>query len=214
MSTFETVPYKITIRKDSPKNCLFLKPTKMDSFRKPSANKKRSNETEVKTIRLKFEGVIGLREIILNELQSLYYTEKALLKAFPKMIKNACSFELIEAITIHFEETKQQVIRIEDAFLALNKNPTLKRCQAVEQLIQDVENTIENTKFGTIRDAGILLSLQKIEHYEIAAYSILSTYAENSNENAIAELLAISLNEEKVAELRLEKISNSIRFDS
>jgi ferritin-like metal-binding protein YciE len=98
--------------------------------------------------------------------------------------------------------------------LALNTNPTLQRCQAIEQLIQDVESTIENTKFGTIRDAGILLSLQKIEHYEIAAYSILSTYAESSNENAIAELLAISLNEEKVTELRLEKISNSIRFDS
>ena len=186
----------------------------MDSFRKPSANKRRGDENEIKTIRLKFDGIVGLREVILKELQSLYYVEKALLKAFPKMIKNAYSFELIEAITIHFEETKQQVIRIEDSFLALNTNPTLQRCQAIEQLIQDVESTIENTKFGTIRDAGILLSLQKIEHYEIAAYSILSTYAESSNENAIAELLAISLNEEKVTELRLEKISNSIRFDS
>lgn len=186
----------------------------MDSFRKPSANKRRVDENEIKTIRLKFDGIIGLREVILNELQSLYYVEKALLKAFPKMIKNACSFELIEAITLHFEETKQQVIRLEDAFLALNENPKLKRCQAIEQLINDVDCTIENTKFGAIRDAGILLSLQKIEHYEIATYSILSTYAESSNENAIAELLAISLNEEKVTELRLEKISNSIRFDS
>jgi hypothetical protein len=64
----------------------------MDSFRKPSANKRRVDENEIKTIRLKFDGIIGLREVILNELQSLYYVEKALLKAFPKMIKNACSF--------------------------------------------------------------------------------------------------------------------------
>lgn len=202
------------MQKDSPQNCLFEKPTKMYSFRKPSANRKRGNEDEVKTIRLKFDGIAGLREVILNELKSLYYVEKALLKAFPKMIKNACSFELIEALTLHFEETKLHVIRIEDSFLALNTHPTLHRCQAIEQLIQDVESTIENTKFGTIRDAGILLSLQKIEHYEIATYSILSTYAKNSDEHAIAELLAISLNDEKVTELRLEKISNSIRFDS
>ena len=146
MATFETSPYKTiityyNIRKRLPQKLSFFEKNllKMDSFRKPSANKRRVDENEIKTIRLKFDGIIGLREVILNELQSLYYVEKALLKAFPKMIKNACSFELIEAITLHFEETKQQVIRLEDAFLALNENPKLLRCQAIEQLINDVD---------------------------------------------------------------------------
>ena len=96
----------------------------------------------------------------------------------------------------------------------MDENPILQRCKAIECLIDDIDKFIEDTKFGTVRDAGIIVSLHKIEHYEIATYSILSTFAENINEPIVSELLAQSLNEEKVTELRLSKISNSIRFDS
>lgn len=184
----------------------------MNSARKHIENKNHTLENKVKSIRFKSDGETGLRDLLLNELRTMYYHEKALLKAFPKIIKNSCSFELIEAITKHFEETKLQIIRLEDTFIALNENPILNRCQAIECLIQDIDNYIEDTKFGIIRDAGIILALHKIEHYEIAAYTILSTFAENINEKAVCELLAQSLNEEKIAELRLAKISNTIRF--
>lgn len=185
----------------------------MDAARKYTQKNNFLSESDVKSIKPKFNGAIGLRELILNELKSLYYVEKALLKAFPKMIKNSCSFELIEAITIHFEETKTHVIRLEDIFLVLNENPILQRCLAIENLIQDIDTIIDETKFGSVRDAGIVLTLHKIEHYEIATYSILATFVENIDENSIAELLDLSLNEEKVTELRLEKIANSIRFE-
>lgn len=169
-------------------------------------------ENDFRSIKFKFSGTTQISELLLNEIKSLYYIEKALLKAFPKIIKNACSFELIEAITIHYEETKNHIIRLEDVFLCSNENPLLQRNHAIECLINEIDSVIDNTKFGNVRDAGIVLALSKIEHYEIATYNILSTYAATINENAIAELLAESLNEEKITELRLNKIADAIQF--
>ena len=170
------------------------------------------NFEDVRPHKHRFDGESGLRELFFNELKTIYYVEKALLKAFPKIIKNACSFELIEAITIHQEETKLQVIRLEDSFAWLNESPILERCVAVEAMLENIDLVIEDTKFGMVRDAGIVIGLNRIEHHEIAAYEIMTTYAENLNENNIAALLFESVNEEKVAHLRLAKISQTIRF--
>jgi ferritin-like metal-binding protein YciE len=128
------------------------------------------------------------------------------------MIKNACTFELIEAITMHLEDTKKQIIRIEDTFSTMEENPILHRCEAIECMLQEIDDIVEVTKFGMVRDAGIVLALQKIEHYKMATYSILSTYAENLEEETVQLLLEQSLNEEKIAELRLAKIATSIKF--
>lgn len=186
----------------------------MDAAKKYPQRNDVVNENDLRFIKSKFNGTTQIRELLLNEIKSLYYIEKVLLKAFPKMIKNACSFELIEAITIHYEETKNHILRLEDAFLCFNENPTLQRNQAIECLIDEIDSIVDHTKFGSVRDAGIILNLSKIEHYEIATYNVLSTYAATINENAIAELLAVSLNEEKVTELRLNKIADAIRFET
>ena len=169
-------------------------------------------EHEVKPVRSKIDGVAGLRELLTHELRAMYFVEKALVKAFPKMIKNACTFELIEAVTIHLEDTKKQIIRIEDTFVALTENPILERCKIIECMLEEIDDIVEVTKFGIVRDAGIVLALQRIEHFEIATYSILATYAENLKEDGIHHLLAQSLNEEKIAELRLAKIAQTIQF--
>ena len=184
----------------------------MENARKPIENDNPNFENEIKPVKIKYDGASGLRDLLLHELKSMYYTEKVLVKAFPKMIKNACTYELIEAITIHLEDTKKQIIRIEDTFTTMEERPILQRCEAIEWMLKEIDDIVEVTKFGTVRDAGIVLALHKIEHFEISTYSILATYAENLKEETIQHLLEESLNEEKIAELRLSKIATSIQF--
>jgi ferritin-like metal-binding protein YciE len=185
----------------------------MDTARKNLENIE-VNFENVKPSKNRFDGESGLRDLLYNELKSLYYVEKTLSKVFPKLIKNSCSFELIEAITIHQEETKLQVIRLEDVFALLGENPILERCLTIESMLENIDTNIEDTKFGTVRDAGIVLGLHQIEHYEIATYGTLATFAENLNELKVAELLSETINEEKIAQLRLAKIANTIRYYS
>lgn len=166
----------------------------------------------VRPTKHRFDGESGLRELLTIELKSLYGAEKTLLRAFPKLIKNSCSFDLIEALTIHHEESKLQVIRLEDVFAILSEEPQVEKSLAIESLVESLEINIEDTKFGTVRDAGIILGMSQIEQFEIATYSILATYAENLKEMQIAQLLSDSINEEKVAQLRLAKIANTVRF--
>lgn len=184
----------------------------MENARKSIENDNPNFENEIKPVKIKYDGASGLRDLLLHELKSMYYTEKVLVKAFPKMIKNACTYELIEAITIHLEDTKKQIIRIEDTFTTMEERPILQHCEAIEWMLKEIDDIVEVTKFGTVRDAGIVLALHKIEHFEISTYSILATYAENLKEETIQHLLEESLNEEKIAELRLSKIATSIQF--
>ena len=185
---------------------------KMENARKPTENHNSDYEHDQRPVRHKFDGEAGLRDLLLHELKSMYYTEKLLTKAFPKMIKHSCTYELIEAITLHAEDTKRQIIRIEDTFSVLDENPILQRSEAIENILQEIDDIIEAAKFGIVRDAGIILALHKIEHYEIATYSIMATYAENLKEFDIFNLFSESLNEEKVAQMRLAKIANTIQF--
>ncbi len=184
----------------------------MENARKPIENYNPSCENEIKPVRIKYDGPTGLRDLLLHEVKSIYYIEKMLIKSFPKMIKHACNYELIEAITIHLADTKRQVIRLEDTFATMEEPPILDRSEAIECMLQEIDDIVEVTKFGMVRDAGIVLALHKIEHYEIATYSILSTYAENLNAIKIQVLMDESLNEEKIAEMRLAKIAKSIQF--
>ncbi len=186
----------------------------MENARKPTENEPASFENELRFIKPKFDGETGLRDLLLKELKSMYYVEKVVSKAFPKLIKNACNYELIEAISIHQEDTKNQISRIEIAFDSLHEIATFERCEAIEFMIAELDTIIDATKFGMIRDAGMILSLHKIEHYEIASYSILTVYAENLKENGLLELLEKSLNEEKIAQMRLAKIASTIQFYS
>lgn len=184
----------------------------MENARKYDANFPRKKENEIKSIKPKFQGEAGLRDLFLRELKSMYYVEKVVAKSFPKIIKNACNFELIEAIQLHQEEAQKQVQRIEESFDLLQENAVISQCIAIDGMVSELDIMIEVTKFGLVRDAGIILSLHKIEHYEIASYSILTVYAENLKEPKLFELFEKSLNEEKVAQMRLTKIANTIQF--
>ncbi|MEO8960610.1 MAG: ferritin-like domain-containing protein [Ginsengibacter sp.] len=151
----------------------------------------------------------GLRELFEDELKDIYWAEKALTKAIPKMIKNATSEELISALEDHLEVTKGQVERCEQAFEILGKVARAKKCEAMEGLIKEAQEIMESTEEGVVRDAGIISAAQKVEHYEIASYGTLRAFAKILGENEVADLLEQTLNEEKEADQSLTSIAES-----
>ena len=169
-------------------------------------------ENDLKYPKLKSKGTLGFCDLMLNEVKFMYDVKKTGLKSFPKIIKNACSFELIEAITKHFEVSKKQLIRLEDVFTILEENPVPENCNSMKSLVRKVGDVTENTKFGTIRDAGIILAFHKIVLFEISAYTILSAFAQIIDEQQIIDLIEESLNESKVTELRLIKILSYLQL--
>jgi ferritin-like metal-binding protein YciE len=151
----------------------------------------------------------GLRSLFEDELKDIYWAEKALTKAIPKMIKKATSEELIEALEDHLEVTKGHVERCEQAFEILGKPARAKKCEAMEGLTKEAEEIMESTEEGVVRDAGIISAAQKVEHYEIASYGTLCAFAKTLGENEVADLLEQTLNEEKEADQTLTTIAES-----
>lgn len=164
---------------------------------------------KAKTIKASSDAAQGLRELFENQLKDLYWAEKALTKAMPKVIKNATSQELIDALTYHVQVTVKQVKRLEDVFESLDTKPEAEKCEAMEGLIKESEDIMESTEEGVVRDAGIISAVQKIEHYEIASYGTLRSFAEILGENEAASLLEETLNEEKDADIKLSEIAES-----
>jgi ferritin-like metal-binding protein YciE len=151
----------------------------------------------------------GLHEFFVDGLKDIYWAEKALTKAIPKMIKNATSPDLIQALTNHLEETEGQVTRLEDVFESVDEKAEAKKCDAMEGLIKEAEGIMTETDKGTMRDAGIIAAGQKVEHYEIATYGTLAAYAGILGLDEAKSLLAESLAEEKAADEKLTEITHS-----
>lgn len=151
----------------------------------------------------------GLRSLFEDELKDIYWAEKALTKAIPKMIKNATSKELIEALEDHLEVTINHVARCEQVFEILGKAARAKKCEAMEGLTKEAEEIMSSTEEGVVRDAGIISAAQKVEHYEIASYGTLCAFAKTLGEDEVADLLEQTLNEEKEADQTLTSIAES-----
>lgn len=151
----------------------------------------------------------GLRALFINSLKDIYWAEKALTKAIPKMIKNASSEDLKEALTEHLEATNEHVLRLEEVFSVIGEKTTAKKCEAMESLIKEAEQIMEETESGAVRDAGIIAAGQKVEHYEIAAYGTLCAFAKVLNEEDAMALLEDTLDEEKEADIRLSEIAEA-----
>ena len=157
----------------------------------------------------------GLRQLFVDSLKDIYWAEKALVKALPKMAKNATNENLILAINEHFEVTKEQVIRLEEVFSVIGEKAVAKKCDAMEGLLKEGEGILEETEPGSVRDAGIIAASQKIEHYEIATYGTLAAFAKTLGEEEAVALLEETLAEEKEADVTLtEAAYNTINFDA
>jgi ferritin-like metal-binding protein YciE len=156
-----------------------------------------------------------LRELFIDELKDIVYAERALVKALPKMAKNATEPKLVAAIEEHVAVTEGQVERLEKIFDLLGESNRGKKCDAMEGLIKEGESIMEETEAGPVRDAGIISASQKIEHYEIASYGTLAAFAKTLGENEVAALLEETLAEEKQADALLtESAYNAINFEA
>lgn len=144
-----------------------------------------------------------------KELKDIYWAEKALTKAIPKMVKKATSTELVDALETHLEETEEHVARLEEVFSKLGKSATARKCESMEGLIKEAEEITQETEEGVLRDAAIIASAQKIEHYEIAAYGTLRTFAKRLELDEIVGLLDQTLAEEKHADEKLTNVAES-----
>lgn len=149
-------------------------------------------------------------EFFVDELKDIYWAEKHLVKALPKMKKAATSPELAEAFNKHTEETNTHIATLEQVFALLEEKAQAKKCDAMEGLLKEAEGIIEDTDEGSmVRDAGLILAAQKVEHYEIATYGTLVVFAKNMGHNEVAELLQSTLDNEKATDVALTTVAEN-----
>jgi len=150
--------------------------------------------------------VASLREHVVEELNDLLNAEHQLIEALPEMQKKASKRELKAAFKSHLAETRGHAKRIEQALKLLSEEPSEKTCDAMKGLLEEGGELMEGSE-GALRDAMMITAAQKVEHYEIATYGTIRTYAEILGEKAVARLMALTLKEEKAADKKLTVIA-------
>ncbi len=149
-----------------------------------------------------------LQELFLDSLKDIYWAEKSLTKALPKLAKAATSPELKQAFEEHGVETEGQIGRLEQVFEILGKKAQGVKCEAMEGLTKEADSLIKETKKGSkTRDVALIMAAQKVEHYEIATYGSLATLAAQSGLSEAKELFGQTLQEEKNADSKLTQLA-------
>lgn len=172
--------------------------------------KKKSRTTQKSGTNGAAKGNTQLEKFFLDSVKDIYWAEKALTKALPKMQKAATTEELKSAIGTHIVETKEQVSRLEQVFQLLEKKAQAKKCDAMEGLLKEGESIVEETEDGSMtRDVAIIMASQKVEHYEIATYGSLVQLARTMGNDEIADILETTLEEEKETDQILSGIAES-----
>ncbi len=157
-----------------------------------------------------------LEKFFTDSLKDLYWAEKHLIKALPKMQKAATTEELKSAFGEHLTQTEEHVCRLEKVFEILGKKPQAKKCDAMEGLLKEGDSIVEETEAGSMtRDAAIIMAAQKVEHYEIASYGGMVQLAKTMGMDEAADILAMTLEEEKETDQGLSEIAeNSINWEA
>lgn len=148
-----------------------------------------------------------LKDLYLDELKDTYDAEQQLMKALPKMAKEASNEELRAAFEQHLDQTQTQIERLEQIFEELGEKPKGKKCEAMKGLLEEAKSMMEDAGDKDVADAAMIGSAQKVEHYEIAAYGTLRTYAELLGFDEQAELLQETLDEEKETDENLTELA-------
>lgn len=179
-------------------------------------DKKTTKKNENKDmVEAKSDAAGSLRELFIDSLKDIYWAEKALTKAIPKMAANATTPKLIEGLNDHLQETNEQIKRLEEVFKMMGEKAVAKKCEAMDGLIKEGDEILEETQPGPVRDAGIIAASQKIEHYEIATYGTLCSFAKTLGEKEAGVILHKSLMEEKGADQKLSDAAYlSINFEA
>jgi ferritin-like metal-binding protein YciE len=151
--------------------------------------------------------VENLSDLFVHTLKDIYFAEKQIIKALPKMIKAADSKELARALDAHLEETKGQVTRLEEVFKLLGKKSEGEKCPAIEGILKEGDELMHEIKDPDTRDAAMIAAAQAVEHYEITRYGTLVSWAELLKLPDAAKLLSATLKEEHAADSKLNKLA-------
>lgn len=150
-----------------------------------------------------------LQELLVEELKDLYDAEHQLTKALPKMEKAATNPQLQKAFNSHLTETEGHIKRLEQVFESLGEKPSRKTCKAMKGLVEEGSEVIEENAASEVKDAALIASAQRVEHYEIAGYGAARTFAQTLGLNDAAKLLQQTLDEEGKADKKLTQIAES-----
>jgi ferritin-like metal-binding protein YciE len=152
----------------------------------------------------------SLDDLLVHELQDVYNAEAQILKALPKMTKAASNPDLKAAFEEHRVQTEGQVTRLEQVFELLGMSPKGRKCEGMAGLLEEGKKVMEQDADPSVKDAALIASAQKVEHYEIAAYGCLCTYAEMLGYDQVHELLGRNLDEEETTDQRLTALAESV----
>jgi len=158
--------------------------------------------------------VATAEELFVDELKDIYSAEKQAVKAFPRLTKAVQSDELKQAMQEHLEQTKGQIERLDRIFEILDKRSSGKTCDGMKGLVTEAQSQVEEIERGPVLDCAMIGALQRIEHYEIAAYGTVATLAEAMGQDEIKELLGETLEEEKETDERLTQVAQSVNSDA
>lgn len=154
-------------------------------------------------------GMKSLDDLFLHTLKDVYYAERQIMKALPKMAKAAESDKLKQAFTLHREQTQQQIERLQQVFEKLGKRAQGVTCEAINGLIEEAEELLEEApQPSVVRDAGLIGTAQAIEHYEMARYGALVAWAKAGGHDEVVQLLQETLDEEKQTDTLLNDMAN------
>ena len=186
-----------------------LRTSNVSSSKSPGQKQtKPSNGKSSKSENGSANGNSQLDKLFTDSLKDIYWAEKQLTKTLPKMKKAATTDELKSAIEEHLAQTEGHVKRLEQVFDMCGKKVQAKKCDAMEGLIKEGDSIVEETQEGSMtRDAGIIMAAQKVEHYEIATYGSLVQIAKTLGMNNAAEVLHLTLDEEKQADEKLTEVA-------
>jgi ferritin-like metal-binding protein YciE len=148
-----------------------------------------------------------MNDLLMTTMQDVYYAERQILKALPKLAKASENEELKNALMHHREETEGQVERLQKAFDALGKRARGKTCEAINGLIEEGDEVVEEFEQGPVRDAGIIACAQAVEHYEMARYGTIAAWAKAVGAHDVARLMQDTLDEEKKADSTLNQLA-------
>ena len=149
----------------------------------------------------------NLKDLLLHELQDIYSAEQQITKALPKMMKATSSDKLKQAFEKHLQETEQQIQRLENVFGMMGVKAKGEKCKAMEGIIKEAESMMSEKADESVMDAALIGSAQRVEHYEIAAYGTVCTWAKQLGMNDVLEQLVMTLEEEKKTDVLLTKIA-------
>lgn len=156
----------------------------------------------------------NLQSLFVEQLRDLYDGEKQITKALPKLIEKANNPELKDALQEHLDVTNEQITRLDQIFQMLGEKASGETCKGMKGVLAEGDSVVGDAEDNSVRDASIIASAQRVEHYEIAGYGTVRTYAKLLGKNDIANLLEQTLQEEKEADQTLSEIAESVNVEA